>query len=383
MDYLLEISRILDGAVKGDTPKVLAYVDQLIRKLRESGDSATANRLAKTANQTKTSEITTALAGNTPRLPVDNESRLALADEEWIPKGQVEVILDLPVRQRVEEFIRYIKAADRLLASNVGISPSMLIYGLPGVGKTELARYISAELQLPLITARSDSLISSFLGSTSKNLRTLFEHVKSRPCILFLDELDSVAKLRDDHHELGELKRVVVSLLQNIDALAGETVLIAATNHHHLLDPAVWRRFTYKLEMQKPDTKSRELLFKLFLGDYTPSDSDIKDFALASEKITGADIKQLCQNSIRAAVLEDKKTVPSIEVFREIIRYCLDNLQDFTDTSPNNIHIVRELNPKVFTLNRLALLFDSSEATLSRRLKEGGIQSGKRSKIAN
>jgi len=383
MDYILEISRIIDGAVKGDTAKVLAYLEQLNRKLREAGDNTSADRLVKTAYQTKTSEIKTATIGTTPRLPVDSESRLALADEERISQGQVVVILEPPIQQRVDEFIRYVKAADQLLASNVGISPSMLIYGPPGVGKTELAHYVSAELQLPLITARSDSLISSFLGSTAKNLRTLFEHVRSRPCILFLDELDSVAKLRDDHHELGELKRVVVSLLQNIDALNDETVLIAATNHQHLLDPAIWRRFTYKLEMGKPNIGAREKLFQLFLGDYTSPEIGIKDFALAAEDVTGSDIKQICQNAIRAAVLENDSMVQAIEVFREIIRHRLDNLEDFTNTTASNLHKDRDLNPKVFTLNRLALLFGSSEATISRRLKKEGTPNGKRNKTPN
>jgi SpoVK/Ycf46/Vps4 family AAA+-type ATPase len=383
MDNILEISRIVDGAVKGDIPKVLGYLNQLCRKLQESGETAAAERLLKTAHQTKTSEISPAIAKGAAQLPVDSESRLALADEEQILKGQVKVILEPSVKQRIEEFINYVKAADKLLARNVGISPSMLIYGQPGVGKTELARYIASELQLPLITARSDSLISSFLGSTAKNLRSLFEHVKSRPCILFLDELDSVAKLRDDHHELGELKRVVISLLQNIDSVAGETILIAATNHPHLLDKAVWRRFTYKIEIRKPNIDERKELFRLFLNDYAPPEEELNEFALISDNVTGADIQQLCMNTLRAAAFQNNNTVQTIDVFREIIQYRLGNNIDFMNITNNNLHRVRDINSRIFTLNRLALLFNSSEATLSRRLNEKGIRNGKQSKTSN
>ncbi|MBK9619680.1 MAG: ATP-binding protein, partial [Candidatus Obscuribacter sp.] len=101
-----------------------------------------------------------------------------------------------------------------------------------------------------------------------QNLRVLFEHAKARPCVLFLDELDSLGKLRDDKHELGELKRVVVSLLQNIDALHNETVLLSATNHEHLLDSAIWRRFCFQVKVDKPDEHSRESMAASFLGSF-------------------------------------------------------------------------------------------------------------------
>src|SRR4029077_10470965 len=108
--------------------------------------------------------------------------------------------------------------------------PSLLIYGPPGCGKTQLARHVAEELHLPLLTARVDTIVSSYLGNTSKNIRSLFEHAMARPCVLFLDEFDAIAKLRDDQHELGELKRVVISLLQNIDALDSSITLIPATD---------------------------------------------------------------------------------------------------------------------------------------------------------
>src|SRR5690606_16015753 len=132
MDHLLEVSRIIDGALKGDRAKVLAYVEQLARKLRESGDPKAADRLAQTASQTKASEVTPNIAGVAPsRLPVDSESRFSLADEEWLTPADVQVVLDSAVQQRLDEFLRHVKAADRLIAHRVDIAPSMLIYGSP------------------------------------------------------------------------------------------------------------------------------------------------------------------------------------------------------------------------------------------------------------
>lgn len=372
MDYLLEIARIIDGAVKGDRAKVTAYVEQLVRKLREAGEAAAADRLAKTLRQTATSEVAPALIAAPPRLPVDHESRLALADEERLAPGDVRIVLDASVEQRVNEFIRFVKAADRLLAHRVGISPSMIIHGPPGVGKTELARFIAAELGLPLITARSDSLISSFLGSTAKNLRMLFDHARNRPCVLFLDELDSLAKLRDDQHELGELKRVVVSLLQNIDALDNQTVLLGATNHHHLLDPAVWRRFAYRIELAPPGVDARAALFRHFLDGRAPSEPEMRLLAAVAESLTGADIRRVSETAIRASILDDRPVVATLDILREVVQLRLGRDVDLSHTDPKTVRAVHDLAPGAMTLKWLAALFNSSEPTISRRMNAGG-----------
>jgi SpoVK/Ycf46/Vps4 family AAA+-type ATPase len=298
---------------------------------------------------------------------VDSESRLALADEMWIGPAEVDIVLEPAIAERVQEFVRFVRASDKLMASHVGISPSMIITGPPGVGKTELARYIAAQLGLPLIVARSDALISSFLGSTAKNIRALFEHVKSRPCILFLDELDSVAKLRDDQHEMGELKRVVVSLLQNIDALDNETVLLAATNHHHLLDPAVWRRFAYRIELGLPSASARQRLIELFLGERRPK-NDAKALASLSEGLSGADLRTVCENAIRLAVVNGQSKASPAEIMRGVVRARLGEGFPFESKTRAHLEQVRALGPAMFTMKRLAALFRTSESTVCRHL---------------
>lgn len=383
MDYLLEVARIVDGAVKGDRAKVTAYVEQLVRKLREAGEAAAADRLAKTLRQTATSEVAPAFVAAPARLPVDHESRLALADEERLAPGDVQIVLDAQVQRRVSEFIRFVKAADRLLANRVGITPSMIIHGPPGVGKTELARFIAGELGLPLITARSDSLISSFLGSTAKNVRMLFDHARNRPCVLFLDELDSLAKLRDDQHELGELKRVVVSLLQNIDALDNQTVLLAATNHHHLLDPAVWRRFAYRIEMSPPGFDARVAMFHHLLDGRAPNENEVPLLAAAADSLTGADLRRISEAAIRTSILDDRETVSTVDMLREIAQVRLGREIDLSQTEPETVRAVHALAPDFMTLKWLAALFNSSEPTISRRMNAGGNHARKRETAAD
>ncbi len=146
----------------------------------------------------------------------------------------------------------------------------------PGCGKTTLAKHIAKELDMPIIIARFDSLISSLLGSTAKNIRKLFDYAKSRPCILFLDEFDAIAKARDDNQETGELKRVINSLLQNIDEFSENGILIAATNHEQLLDSAIWRRFEKIINVSIPNNSEVQNLVRLYF-DKIDSELDIGD----------------------------------------------------------------------------------------------------------
>jgi len=369
MKHLLEMLKIVEGAVNADRNKVVAYTEQLATKLEGEGEERAAARLRRAILQGRAQQLSPARATPGQRLPVDSESRMALADEEVFADGQaVDVFLEPDVSATVEEFLRYVTAADRLIAQGVGISPSMLAYGPPGCGKTELGRHVAARLGLPLLTARTDSLISSYLGSTAKNLRMLFEHAMSRPCVLFLDEFDAVAKLRDDRHELGELKRVVVSLLQNIDALDSQTVLLAATNHDHLLDPAIWRRFAYRVRLDRPSSEARGKLFRRFLGTFA-EEKELAVFVAASETLTGADVRQITEDAKRTAILDGCTRVDEGDVLRRIVRARLPQFVAHGVDLAQTLRALRDLDEKVFTYRRLADMFGVSVGHVSNLLK--------------
>lgn len=368
MEHFLEVLKILDGAVNADRKKVLAYAEQLAAKLEAKGDAKAAEGVRRTIRGGKTREL--AASRVLPGLPVDSESRLDLADERVVARGDVHIILDEQTRRRVDEFVDHVRASDELIANGVGIAPSLLIYGPPGCGKTELAKHVAAELQLPLLTARTDTLVSSYLGSTSKNLRMLFEHAMGRPCVLFLDEADAVAKLRDDQHELGELKRVVVSLLQNIDALDNKTVLLAATNHEHLLDRALWRRFAFHLRIDLPGPEACAALFTEFLGKAAPANLDLDQVAVAAAGMSGAEIRHVCEDARRAAVLARVPKVPEADLLLRLARTRVEGL----DSLPlrERLASARNLSPKVFTVRRLAEMFEVSTGKVSGLLRDRG-----------
>ncbi|PKM83668.1 MAG: ATP-binding protein, partial [Firmicutes bacterium HGW-Firmicutes-13] len=171
---------------------------------------------------------------NTPR---DKDSLLELYE---IVKSDVdldEVVLPESQKKILKQVIEEQKNSDNLRKHNMTPVNRVLLCGPPGCGKTMTAYALGKELNLPIAYVRLDGLISSYLGQTSTNLRKVFDSVRNQRIILFLDEFDAIAKKRDDTNELGELKRVVTTLLQNFDNMPTNVFLIAATNHDHLLDP--------------------------------------------------------------------------------------------------------------------------------------------------
>ena len=181
---------------------------------------------------------------------------------EIIPRKRLEhLVLPANVKSICQDLINEQNRAD--LLQSYGIEPrnKILFIGPPGNGKTSLAEAIAEALTVPLLTVRYESIIGSYLGETASRLSKLFDYAKTRQCVLFFDEL---AKERGDIHETGEIKRVVSSLLMQIDMLPSYVVAIAATNHDTLLDKAVWRRFQIRLEIPKPTRKNLEEFYCLF-----------------------------------------------------------------------------------------------------------------------
>ncbi len=321
MEHFSDVLKIIEGGLKFNAQTVVNYARALKARLESDGEHQQARLLQ---SKLDFSAQTLAAFGSTtaPQVPVDQESQLDLANLEVLLPASTRAILEGPIRADVDRFLSYGRAADKLIEAGVGVAPRMLIYGPPGVGKTQLARHVAAELGLPLLTARCDSLISSFLGSTAKNIRRLFDHASERPCVLFLDEFDALAKARDDAQELGELKRVVVGLLQNIDAMPPSSVLIAATNHQQLLDPAVWRRFAFRVHIDLPNHDLRAALLNAYLDKFKPKDH-LEWVVSLSEGFSGATLREVAEDCIRGAVISGRDTVASEELIHRTVQTAL------------------------------------------------------------
>lgn len=325
-----EIIKIIEGGLKRDRSKVIKFARVLSKNLIKTDNKTLAKRINKLLNGTHGNSFIT--ADSLSPIPVDAESRLDIVDVQYPSEFDQKLIFQSTVHNQLINFIEGIKHKEKIIKYGVDVQNSLILYGPPGCGKTSAAIFMANELQLPIVTARLDSMVSSLLGSTAKNIKKVFSYANDKPCILFLDEFDAIAKARDDSHELGELKRVVNSLLQNIDTFIGNNILIAATNHHELLDNAVWRRFSETIFIGSPGIDETKELIILYIKDY-PNDfiDDSKKVNSLAELLRGispSEIKNLCSTSIKNNIIRNEDSLTYQEFLYNV--FCLKQNQDLT-----------------------------------------------------
>ncbi len=241
-DLLLSLVK---AATSGDRPLVRKTVEALAAEERAKNHLVLAEELERQIqnNGSARGEI----------LPLRNTAAPDVLLEMAPRRTLDDMFLSSENRRAVDELVMEHHRADLLRSYNLEPRNRILLTGPPGNGKTSLAEAIASSIMVPLIAARYDALITSFLGETATRLRKLFEYARTRRCVLFFDEFDTLGKERGDIHETGEIKRVVSSLLLQVDDLPAHVVVICATNHPELLDRAVWRRFQLRLELGAPN----------------------------------------------------------------------------------------------------------------------------------
>ena len=298
----------LRNALSDSDPKQAQKLDKLLARQKCRQDAAPMALEQMRARPAGLQLPGESLSRSTP-LPTDRETgaplvRLLFPDDRHDPAPILQPELEAAISDQLREWDRVEDLA------RMGVKPNMrcLLYGAPGVGKTLLARFIGHQLRLPIVEARLDGLVSSFLGTTARNLGALFDFTERYRCILFLDEFDAIAKARDDSQEVGEIKRVVNTLLQCLDSRNVHGFTLAATNHEHLLDPAVWRRFESRIRIPKPGSDTRAAMLTRFLAPVRLSDSEMRMLVWLTEGMSGADLETLITGGKRYLVLHAKES---------------------------------------------------------------------------
>lgn len=253
-------------------------------------------------------------------IPRDAEKGFPLLEIKEFHLDWPDVILANEIVSALNRIIQEYDKSEILATYGIKPKQKLLFCGPPGTGKTLTAQLMSSLLGYPMVYIRFDSIISSYLGETATNLRKIFDFFDQGRWVVFFDEFDVIGKHRDDHYEHGEIKRVVNNYLQMLDNFTGDSLIIAATNHQHLLDPALWRRFDEILYFDIPDEKRRVLIFEKYLTVITKGNSlDINKLSKQTEGMTPSDIALICFESIKNSVLSDRNRVEMDDLASAII----------------------------------------------------------------
>jgi len=252
------------------------------------------------------------------KIPSDRERGLPLLEIRKFKKDWTDIVITDKIRYSLENIIDENNKKEILNVYGLKPKQKLMFFGPPGCGKTLTAQVLSGVLGYPLIYIRFDGVISSYLGETAGNLRKIFDFIRDGKWIIFFDEFDVIGKQRDDPFEHGEMKRVVNNFLQMIDNFSGESIIICATNHQHLLDPALWRRFDELIRFDVPKKENRIKLIKRNLRSFMTASMD---YPLLAEKMGGmspADIEMICLNAIKRNILDNKGTITMDDINKQL-----------------------------------------------------------------
>ncbi|CAG0975947.1 ATP-dependent zinc metalloprotease FtsH 3 [Methanosarcinales archaeon] len=256
-----------------------------------------------------------------PPVPRDNEKGFKLLDVKKFFLDWNDVILakntDVTLKKIVTEL------DNESLLATYGLKPKrkILFYGPPGTGKTLTAKVMSTIIGYPLVYVKFESVISSFLGETSTNLRKIFDYIEKGKWVVLFDEFDIIGKQRDDPTEHGEIKRVVNNFMLMLENYEGESIIIASTNHPHLLDIGVWRRFDEIVYFSLPDKQMRKKIFDKYLKVLKKNKNfNIDKLSDETEGFSGADIEQVSLEALKTAILRGDAIVDFNDIKEAISR---------------------------------------------------------------
>jgi hypothetical protein len=255
-----------------------------------------------------------------PEPPHDRDTDLPLA-EVLSPDSMLDdLVLSASLGARLAELAHEVSAWPLLDAARIPRRRSLLLYGPPGCGKTSIAAGLAGQLDWPLVTVRTESVVSSYLGETASNLSRVFDFAHSGAYVMLFDEFDSLGKLRDDPADHGELRRVVNAVLQLIDRYTGPSLLVAATNHQQVLDPALWRRFSEVLEVPLPTAEQRQILLERVLAGRLQPATDLAPVVRDLDGFPHAAVEQTGHDALRLAILDGRDVATSSDLNEALAR---------------------------------------------------------------
>lgn len=316
------LKRLFDSYQRRDDQNFRAAAEEIVTEERKKHHPVLANELQRIlTNGTRAmDQVHGAHYGFDP-VPMDGERRTPLLTIRTPDRFFNDLVLRPEIHYALKRIIEEIRGWDILEANGLSPTRRLLFCGPSGCGKTASAEALSAELGLPMLYVRFDSVVSSLLGETAANLRKLFDYASRGQWVVFFDEFDAIGRSRDDASEHGEIKRVVNSFLQLLDGFGGRSLVIAATNFEQALDPAIWRRFDEVLRFDLPTRELLEGVISLRLRPLRSERSQVGEILDALEGATFADAERVCLDMRKRCALDGSSSLRQSDIEAAVERF--------------------------------------------------------------
>ena len=227
-----------------------------------------------------------------------------------------EMILGKELSEQIQRVIREQRHAGRILEQGLALRRKLLLLGPPGTGKTMTASVLAGELGLPLLQVRLDGLITKFMGETAAKLRQIFDATGRTRGVYFFDEFDAIGSQRGIPNDVGEIRRVLNSFLQMIEQDRSHSLVVAATNHPDLLDPALFRRFDDVLHYELPSRSQIAELLKTRLSGCTLGQIQWTKLADLAAGLNCAEVIRAANEALKDALIYERARVGESDIRR-------------------------------------------------------------------
>lgn len=309
-----QIKALLKSHLEGDDQRFYSVAMQVAAHEAKRGHGKLAEELRALVDEAKRRRG----PGRGDAVPISRpRGELAQVLSASYPKARLaDMVLDETLEQQLRRIILEQRKANEILAHGLSPRRKLLLVGPPGTGKTLSASVLAGELGLPLFQVRLDGLITKFMGETAAKLRQVFDATEHTRGVYFFDEFDAIGSQRGLPNDIGEIRRVLNSFLQMIEHDRSHSLIVAATNHPEILDPALFRRFDDVLHYELPDMAQVMTLLKAKLGRHARPRMGWKRVAEKAAGLSFAEVTRAAEETLKDCLLHDRTHVTEAEIAR-------------------------------------------------------------------